>query len=65
MRSFTSGLETNRCGCIVAVDTTGITLKEGIFAEGDVVTGAATVILMMSVGKRAAAAMDAYIKGIK
>jgi len=65
MRSSTSGLETNRRGCIVAEDTTGITLKEGVFAEGDVVTGVATVILTMSVGKRAAAAMDAYIKGIK
>jgi len=65
MRSSTSGLETNRRGCIVAEDTTGVTSKDGVFAGGDAVTGAATVILAMGAGKRAAAAMDAYIKGEK
>lgn len=62
IRSTTPGLETNRRGCIVADDEQGITSKDGVFAGGDAVTGAATVILAMGAGKRAAAAMDAYIK---
>ncbi|MGM9612090.1 MAG: NADPH-dependent glutamate synthase [Butyricicoccus sp.] len=62
IRTTTPGLDTNRKGCIVADDEHGITSKEGVFAGGDAVTGAATVILAMGAGKRAAAAMDEYIK---
>ena len=59
IRSTTPGLETNKRGCIVADEENGITSKDGVFAGGDAVTGAATVILAMGAGKRAAAAMDA------
>ncbi len=59
--SATSELETNRRGCIVA-DETGKTSMEGVFAGGDAVTGAATVILAMGAGKTAAEAIDEYIK---
>ena len=62
IRHTTPGLDTNRKGCIVADDEHGITSKDGVFAGGDAVTGAATVILAMGAGKRAAAAMDEYIK---
>lgn len=62
IRSTTPGLDANQRGCIVADDATGITSKDGVFAGGDAVTGAATVILAMGAGKRAAAAMDAYIR---
>ncbi|MGO5028529.1 NADPH-dependent glutamate synthase [Candidatus Agathobaculum pullicola] len=62
IRHTTPGLDTNRKGCIIADDEHGITSKEGVFAGGDAVTGAATVILAMGAGKRAAAAMDEYIK---
>ena len=62
IRTTTPGLETNRKGCIVADDEHGITSKDGVFAGGDAVTGAATVILAMGAGKRAAQAMDSYIK---
>ena len=62
IRSTTPGLDTNRKGCIVADDESGLTSKEGVFAGGDAVTGAATVILAMGAGKRAAAAMDKYIQ---
>lgn len=55
------GLETSRRGCIVA-DAEGATTREGVFAGGDAVTGAATVILAMGAGRRAAAAIDRYIK---
>ncbi|MGN1031813.1 MAG: NADPH-dependent glutamate synthase [Butyricicoccaceae bacterium] len=61
IRKTTPGLETNRKGCIVA-DEVGATSKDGVFAGGDAVTGAATVILAMGAGKSAAAAMDKYIK---
>ncbi len=56
----TDGLETNRRGCITA-DEMGVTSREGVFAGGDAVTGAATVILAMGAGRKAAAAIDAYI----
>jgi len=56
----TAGLETNRRGCLVA-DETGSTTREGVFAGGDAVTGAATVILAMGAGRKAAAAIDKYI----
>lgn len=57
----TDGLETNRRGCIVA-DDAGRTSREGVFAGGDIVTGAATVILAMGAGRRAAKAIDEYVK---
>lgn len=61
IRNTTKGLETNRKGCFVA-DENGLTSREGVFAGGDAVTGAATVILAMGAGKTAAKAMDEYIK---
>lgn len=59
--STTEGLEINKHQCIVA-DEHGQTSREGVFAGGDAVTGAATVILAMGAGKDAAKAMDEYIK---
>ena len=56
------GLETNRKGCIVA-DETGATSRPGVFAAGDVVSGAATVILAMGAARKAAQAIDAYVQG--
>ena len=56
----TSGLETNRRGCLVA-DEMGATTRTGVFAGGDAVTGAATVILAMGAGRKAAAAIHEYI----
>ena len=61
LKSTTAGLETNRRGCIVA-DEVGTTTREGVFAGGDAVTGAATVILAMGAGRKAAKAIDEYIK---
>ncbi len=61
IKSTTDGLETNRRGCIVA-DEEGRTTREGIFAGGDTVTGAATVILAMGAGRKAAKAIDEYLK---
>ena len=61
LKSTTKGLETNRRGCIVA-DEVGATSREGVFAGGDAVTGAATVILAMGAGRKAAKAIDEYIK---
>ncbi len=58
----TPGLETNKWGNIVADETTGATSKPGVFAGGDIVTGAATVILAMGAGKAAARAIDEYLK---
>ena len=60
--STTKGLETNRRKCIVATEDTGATSKDGVYAGGDVVTGAATVILAMGAGKKAAKAMDEYLQ---
>ena len=57
----TAGLETNRRGCLVA-DENGATTREGVFAGGDAVTGAATVILAMGAGRKAAAAIHEYVK---
>ena len=62
IKSTTKGLDTNRRGCIVA-DEEGRTTRPGVFAGGDAVTGAATVILAMGAGRRAAKAIDAYISG--
>lgn len=61
IKSTTEGLETNRRGCIVA-DDHGATSRPGVFAGGDAVTGAATVILAMGAGRKAAAAIDEYLK---
>ena len=61
IKSTTAGLETERWGGIIA-DEKGLTSREGIYAGGDAVTGAATVILAMGAGKTAAAAIDEYIK---
>lgn len=61
IKNTTESLETDRRGCIVA-DENGKTSREGIFAGGDAVTGAATVILAMGAGKTAAHAIDEYIK---
>ncbi len=59
--STTKGLEINKRKCIVADDTTGATSKEGVYAGGDAVTGAATVILAMGAGKAAAKGIDEYL----
>ena len=61
IKSTTKGLETQKWGGIIA-DETALTSREGVFAGGDAVTGAATVILAMGAGKTAARAMDEYIK---
>ncbi len=61
IRSTTPGLETNRKGCLI-VNENEMTSRDGVFAGGDAVTGAATVILAMGAGKKAAAAIDAYLK---
>ena len=58
----TGGLETNRRGCIVT-DACGQTSREGVFAGGDAVSGAATVILAMGAGRAAAEAIDKYLAG--
>ena len=62
IRSTTPGLETNRHGCIVTNGDDGLTSREGVYAGGDAVTGAATVILAMGAGKQAAAAIHQYIQ---
>ncbi|MBQ9518566.1 MAG: NADPH-dependent glutamate synthase [Firmicutes bacterium] len=59
--SNTPGLETNKRRCIVAEEETGKTSREAVYAGGDAVTGAATVILAMGAGKKAAAAIDEYL----
>lgn len=58
----TPGLEINKWDCIVADEETGQTTREGIFAGGDAVSGAATVILAMGAGKKAAKAIDEYVQ---
>lgn len=63
IKSTTEGLETTRWGGIVTEEETGKTTKNGVYAGGDAVTGAATVILAMGAGKAAADAMDKYIQG--
>ena len=61
--STTKGLEVNRRKCIVAEEENGATSKPGVFAGGDAVTGAATVILAMGAGKAAAKGIDEYLSG--
>ncbi|MBR3842252.1 MAG: NADPH-dependent glutamate synthase [Christensenellaceae bacterium] len=62
IKSTTEGLETQRWGGIIADEETGKTSREGVYAGGDAVTGAATVILAMGAGKNAAAAIDEYLQ---
>ncbi len=62
IRSTTPGLDTNRHGCIITEEETGLTSRQGVYAGGDAVTGAATVILAMGAGKQAAKAIDEYIR---
>ena len=62
IRSTTPGLDTNKRGCLVVNEDTMQTSRDGIYAGGDAVTGAATVILAMGAGKKAAAAIDEYLK---
>lgn len=63
LRKTTEGLSTNRHGCLV-VDDDLQTTKKGVFAGGDAVTGAATVILAMGAGKKAAESIDQYLKSL-
>ncbi len=60
--STTKGLDVNKKRCIVAEEETGLTSREAVYAGGDAVTGAATVILAMGAGKKAAKAIDEYLK---
>ncbi len=62
LRTTTPGLDANKWGCLITKGDGGETSREGVFAGGDAVTGAATVILAMGAGKEAAAAMDRYIQ---
>ena len=62
IRTTTPGIEVNRHGCLVVNEDTMQTSRDGIYAGGDAVTGAATVILAMGAGKKAAAAIDEYLK---
>ncbi len=62
IKSTTPGLETQKWGGIIAEEETGATSKPGVYAGGDAVTGAATVILAMGAGKKAATAIDKYLK---
>jgi glutamate synthase (NADPH/NADH) small chain len=61
--STTEGLSLNKRKCIVAEEETGLTTKERVYAGGDAVTGAATVILAMGAGKKAAQAINSYLAG--
>ena len=61
IKSTTKGLDVNRWGGIIVNEETGLTSREGVYAGGDAVTGAATVILAMGAGKTAAKAIDEYI----
>ena len=62
IKSTTEGLETQKWGGIVVEEETGLTSREGVYAGGDAVTGAATVILAMGAGKTAAHAIDEYLQ---
>ena len=62
IRSTTKGLETNKKGCLFVNEDTNETTRQGIYAGGDAVTGAATVILAMGAGKKAAESIDDYLK---
>ena len=62
IKSTTEGLETQKWGGIIVEEETGLTSREGVYAGGDAVTGAATVILAMGAGKTAAHAIDEYLQ---
>ena len=62
LRSTTPGLESDKRGCLITRDESGLTTREAVWAGGDAVTGAATVILAMGAGKAAAGAMDQYLQ---
>ena len=62
INSTTEGLDVNSRGGIIVEEATGLTSREGVYAGGDAVTGAATVILAMGAGKTAAEAIDAYLQ---
>lgn len=62
IKNTTKGLDTQKWGGIIAEEETGLTSREGIYAGGDAVTGAATVILAMGAGKTAAQSIHEYIK---
>ncbi|MDF2587832.1 MAG: glutamate synthase homotetrameric, partial [Anaerocolumna sp.] len=64
IKDTTEGLDTRNWGGIIADDTTGLTSRIGVYAGGDAVTGAATVILAMGAGKKSAIAIDEYIKSL-
>ena len=61
IRSTTPGLDTNKKGCLIVADDGVTTTREGVFAGGDAVTGAATVILAMGAGKKGAEQINAYL----
>ncbi len=63
IKSTTEGLEANSRGCLTADPATGRTSRPGVWAGGDAVTGAATVILAMGAGKAAAADIDSFLSG--
>ena len=65
IKSTTEGLDTEKWGGIIADEATGLTSRKGVYAGGDAVTGAATVILAMGAGKAAAKAMDEYMQSEK
>lgn len=62
IRTTTKGIEANKHGCLIVNEETMQTTREGVYAGGDAVTGAATVILAMGEGKEAAASIDKYIR---
>ena len=61
IKNTTAGLETNKRGCITATEDTGKTSRPGVFAGGDAVTGAATVILAMEAGRAGARGIHEYL----
>ena len=63
IKDTTAGLDTNSHGCIIAKEENGQTSKTAVYAGGDAVTGAATVILAMGAGKAAAKGIDDYLNG--
>lgn len=62
IRSTTPGLDANKHGCLITKDDSGLTTRENVYAGGDAVTGAATVILAMGAGKSAAKAIDEVLR---
>lgn len=62
IKDTTKGLDTNKHGCIIAKEENGETTKQGVYAGGDAVTGAATVTLAMGAGKAAAQGIDEYLR---